>query len=857
MGDTTIESSLHVWLHKCGEFIDETDCAEDMECFLVVGSAVFQNENEVVPLKLTLKEVCDNLSSSTGYKLDKNVSFDVLTEALLICAVSAACSKRGLFVQIIMELDAGVQSHLMEAIKTNLADHDLERIQGEIDDDIHEEEKEEEGGEYRVNPAGKDMEAAVNISHSSNSNTSFIASENEGIVMNCSECKEKDKRIERLDNDLESAIAAHNELEVKLRAELSQLSNKLVDCDQLLMDKDEHVNESATLCNELKHKIEDLEVRLKCNDNSSEQISALQDEIDVLRPRAEKLEKAETQIEKLREKIDELKDVKSQLKKEQTDHTETFSRLVNVEKEVELFHKTKAQLEEYRAQYAEANIKIEELTLRVTQKDEQLQELISQNSNLSGSQKNHVFQTQSLADELRATTEHLREMERVGGIGEQMSELNPALMQELEKLRNEKASLLEKLDTTSMESLNKLEKDLADQKAMASSLQSKWVTTKDSLASAMATIASLYATQTSLMESLEMSKSDSEAIVHENFVKTQNIVASHNDAIMNITFEKDALIDAANNTIKEHEQTIGTKIMELSYLQDVHNDMAENLEHANLYHEEVNKKRKLEDEEKDTEMMELKKAHTESINSIKQQTESKMKSLIDIHDAALTAEVSKAKNIEADLEEERLKRRRADRESKIHREEASRYKAQLTCSGAGSGTASGGDIDAALRELKQMSTQLEEKNQEIAHLKANGKGKIGTYSRTTRSSASASTSGVVSSSSSGPQRIKNDNNNSYCSGFMEHSELSDKKIEQLNREKRELIAKHLEENKEKLEIQQKLMLSEKENASLKSKLTKLTLEKERAERRMALAKEKQVAQSCHNMDCENIAPLDL
>ena len=92
---------------------------------------------------------------------------------------------------------------------------------------------------------------------------------------------------------------------------------------------------------------------------------------------------------------------------------------------------------------------------------------------------------------------------------------------------------------------------------------------------------------------------------------------------------------------------------------------------------------------------------------------------------------------------------------------------------------------------------------------------------------------------------------------MEHSELSDKKIEQLNREKRELIAKHLEENKEKLEIQQKLMLSEKENASLKSKLTKLTLEKERAERRMALAKEKQVAQSCHNMDCENVAPLDL
>ena len=60
-----------------------------------------------------------------------------------------------------------------------------------------------------------------------------------------------------------------------------------------------------------------------------------------------------------------------------------------------------------------------------------------------------------------------------------------------------------------------------------------------------------------------------------------------------------------------------------------------------------------------------------------------------------------------------------------------------------------------------------------------------------------------------------------------------------------------------MEIQQKLMLCEKENASLKSKLTKLTLEKERAERKMALAKEKQAAQtSVVKADCENV-PLNL
>ena len=273
----------------------------------------------------------------------------------------------------------------------------------------------------------------------------------------------------------------------------------------------------------------------------------------------------------------------------------------------------------------------------------------------------------------------------------------------------------------------------------------------------------------------------------------------------------------------------------------------------------MSKKRKLEDEEKEAEVLELKKAHNDSMNLLKKQTEEKMKTLIEIHDSALAAEVRKFKNVEADLEEERLKRRRADRESKVHREEASRYKAQLTCSGGGgSSGANMGDIESALREIKHMEAQLDEKNQEIAQLKANGKGKVTSSGRVTRSSTLANI-GTSSSSSSGPQRIKNDNN-SYCSGFMEHSELSDKKIEQLNREKRELIAKNLEENKEKMEIQQKLMLSEKENATLKSKLTKLTLEKERAERKMALAKEKQQGAksdtSVIKAECENF-PLNL
>lgn len=69
-------------------------------------------------------------------------------------------------------------------------------------------------------------------------------------------------------------------------------------------------------------------------------------------------------------------------------------------------------------------------------------------------------------------------------------------------------------------------------------------------------------------------------------------------------------------------------------------------------------------------------------------------------------------------------------------------------------------------------------------------------------------------------------------GFLEQAELSDKRIDQLTKEKREMISKTLEENKEKMELTQKLLVSEKEVTTLRTELRKAMLEKERAERKL-------------------------
>jgi Cu/Ag efflux protein CusF len=91
----------------------------------------------------------------------------------------------------------------------------------------------------------------------------------------------------------------------------------------------------------------------------------------------------------------------------------------------------------------------------------------------------------------------------------------------------------------------------------------------------------------------------------------------------------------------------------------------------------------------------------------------------------------------------------------------------------------------------------------------------------------------------------------FYGGLIDQSEIVDKRIEQLSKEKRELIAKNLEGNKEKMELSQKLIQAEKEVASLKTKLTKVTLDKERLERKIALGMEKS---KCITQEDENIPP---
>jgi hypothetical protein len=177
------------------------------------------------------------------------------------------------------------------------------------------------------------------------------------------------------------------------------------------------------------------------------------------------------------------------------------------------------------------------------------------------------------------------------------------------------------------------------------------------------------------------------------------------------------------------------------------------------------------------------------------------------------------------------------------------YKTQLHLNSSNNAVASSIEIGDALKEIKQMQALLDAANEEIDRLKKNNGGNA-PAPIANAASVTTGNSTVVVRPSSRPGRVKvtdkdNDvhgttstlDSNAGICGYLEQSELMDKRVEQLTREKREIIAKNLEENKEKVEFSQKLLAAEKEIASLKTKITKVTLEKERIERKYMKDKE--------------------
>jgi len=808
MSSQSNQYSLEKWLENACEIVYGEESYDIVTLTLEgriisVGAAILG-----LSPRSELSAICNGLSTHVHRRLDKNCSLMMLIECLLVVAVGEENKERSMYVSGIMTLEPSVQADLMRVIQNNLQYSQLEETVDNSDKALT---------SSSSSSSSSSISSPIYSDSPSNKGTQMIAKKQTIIdtTQKCMECTNLERMVESLRQDARSAQQTAKDTNTKLKADIAAQSNKLVEAELNICEKEKEIVRQEIDIANLKSEIKSLEEDLSQSAVMKDQLSELRDRVDILQPDADRAAKNDVKIEKLRERLDELLPLREQLTKETDAHRETYSRLLKLEGEMKDYEKCRLQVEEYKEQCAEASIKIDDLTSQLKEHENQLREASTNYSNLTNRQAGHMQQTNFLKTELEATKEELNSLGRREGIGMSISELNPVLMMEMDRLRNENQELQQRLLSASVDEVEKLSNRLADEITKSTSLHKKWTDTKNLL-----TIMKLKLEQMTTMKTqLEITMMD------------MSIKHRERHAMLTADFEGNKVKwdDKVTFHIKQHNDAttlsrVGKRALVTSYEADVNNLQAQLKDTGESLSDMTNN------------------YNTTSTNLTKMTSD---------FDAYKTESMYKMDELNAILDEERVKRRRVEREKKVFENTSSRTRVN--------GSAINVDmdsLDAAREEMKNMQHQLDVANMKIRDLEAGGssgssngssssgsglaerKTRSSTVStRRTRSGTGAVRVRTTAESQSYTDITDNSNGDYLSSGDMVSGSgsASDRRLDQLLREKREWIATKLQEDKEKMEISQKLLAKEKEVTNLKSQNTKLTLERERWERKFTKA----------------------
>ena len=584
------------------------------------------------------------------------------------------------------------------------------------------------------------------------------------------------------------------------QAEISGKMEKLCAAETEILRRDALIESLNRSLETAQAKISSLAIEISNLKRSQEMaLSASADEIDTLRIRAREADKLDNKVEVLRCRLEALVDTKEHLLSEVAAHKEAQSKLTLAERELSALRPLKALVEEYTMQVSELSVAMEELKEEYAIRSAQYDALVTANEDLLAPKASFEEECRFLREELRARDENFSANENSSNLGTmEMVDLSPALRIELERLKDENSDLLAKIDQTTAAAVNALNKKLDDQLGCNQVLQTKWFDAKTLLDSKTAEISELMGR----LEELEK--------VRESLLQhVDELTATHLEETRNLSLrweaEKQSLI-AVHEAFETRETNLQLQLRsaenQISILASEKEAAESTLQ---ILREEVDRVK--------GELLSIREHHMKELEAKELEMAGKMSELKEEHaqhqylfDEKLAAVVEESKKrqmeITCELDEERVKRRKVEREKKLLEQELHRYKGQAQTSGSG-GT---GEVEAAMSEIKRMQSELDAANAELEALRAS-QGENQESAVTTRSKSRS----IVSSNV---------------------SVTNDKRIEQLTKERRELIAKSLEENKEKMLLAQRLLAAEKELATAKGKLTKLTLENERAVRKL-------------------------
>ena len=307
-----MEESLRSWLKStykevADDYDDTIEEESESGILLTLGRYVFS-----LPDDSSFQDVVEEISAHFGRDLTPFIqnSSTFLIEACLICAVSSLSADRTKFVQIIMKMEPAAKAFIMESLKNNLLHYfDPEQSVNEIGhaatlvDD-------QNALSDRYQSSRDDLEVSVvngNPAGSSEVDKEGSAHHDKRLASICLSCNDNAIRRAALKEDVESMLKREKEGEIKLRAEITSQTNKLIDAEILIIDMDAKLACKSSQLDTALSVIQENEAKMRGFNKVIGQYQLIQDEIDVLKPKADRAEASEQQLEKLRNKLDELK----------------------------------------------------------------------------------------------------------------------------------------------------------------------------------------------------------------------------------------------------------------------------------------------------------------------------------------------------------------------------------------------------------------------------------------------------------------------------------------------------------------------------------------------------------------------
>lgn len=287
-------------------------------------------------------------------------------------------------------------------------------------------------------------------------------------------------RESTLTGQLERMASEHRQSTLRLEAQ------SLDRIQELQREADERATEWQTNLTELREQV-------RLGSTAVQELQVAKEELEVMQHNKAALVETTEKLRKYKDKVTELQDVKEALRSEQEAHGKAVDDVVRLENELQQLLPVKRQVEDYKIRAIEAEVKLVECQDFLRRMERQANDESTKHETLFKGVILQKEQMEEMQRRIQQDTEHNRDNPvTIHGVGDSLTELNPALRDELVLLRNDNLQLRAFQAKRTEDAVQHLEESLDDTKRLADRYKNEYLDTKETLER----------TETSLTESL-------------------------------------------------------------------------------------------------------------------------------------------------------------------------------------------------------------------------------------------------------------------------------------------------------------------------------------------------------------------